>query len=223
MNGSGAGEARRQEICEGERDGTPLQKSAAVIGGALMGLLGYHAGRRRAGTAPAPAPPAVESGAAVAIDAPPAPGFALGDPRTLPADVADLYRSARRAFGRCLPGFEPAALAELEEHSMALWCAASCAEPFVSKEARRLRRGARALCDDLGEHRRLGELGAAVGDQRGTVPAAAIDRVQSRLARRQSRLQARIVERGRDLYALKPARVSHGLATRDLKGPASGG
>lgn len=189
----------------------PLRTSAAALIGLVAGMLGYRVGRRRPERLPEAVIPVVENIPAPQLDARPAPGIALGEARRLPADVADRYRSARRAFGRCLHGFEPAALAELEELSMALWCAATCAEPFVANEAKRLRRGARGLCDDLGEHRRLSALAAAVGEQHGRAPSAAIDQVQARLARRQARLQTRIAERGRELFAAKPSRVSHEL------------
>ena len=127
----------------------------------------------------------------------------------LPQAVADAYRHARRAFNATRHDGTDETRADLRQAAWALWAVASVAEPFAAAEGKTLSRGARALVDLLDEHRDLGRLAAASAEGR---PRHFGDAVGEHARQRRTRLERRIADRGKRLFASKPARVAGRIA-----------
>jgi hypothetical protein len=123
-------------------------------------------------------------------------------------DLADVYREARRAFGRAVESPGSASLDDLLERCTTLWFALTMTEPFAGRETKALARATRRLTDLLREHHDLGAL----------PPTPAVDEF---VARRRRRLERRIVRRGRELFAAKPLRLAQRLADDRAVGDAA--
>jgi hypothetical protein len=190
------------------RKGVGVGLAIAGAGAAVAGVV-----RRRRAVAPsavAASPPDARA-LPPAAAAPVVDGLLTGS-RDIAAGVSDVYRQARRAFGRTAGEDGAPDLAELEQGARDLWCAATFAEPFGGREARRLARRARALLDAIAERRELDALRDAAQGHRETLGTPSLARLEEFAQRRGARLDERILDRGRDLFALKPARLARQLA-----------
>jgi hypothetical protein len=123
--------------------------------------------------------------------------------------TAEAYRRARRAFNAVRADGTDEALTELRDATLELWAAAACAEPFSPTEGKAVARAARELLGVLDEHRDLGRLAAAASAEevRGMTHA-----VREQSFRRRARLERRLTERGKRLFASKPARIAGRIA-----------
>lgn len=190
-----------------------IAAAAAVVAGARARAL-RSAERTLGGTEPeGNALPQLVAGARDRAAADGAP------PERLTFGVADVYREARRAFGRAAREPDREALAELLERSTTLWYALTFTEAFAGRETKRLARDTRRLTDLLREHRDLDALAGVAHDGVPLSPEALV-RFDAFGERRRRRLQRRILDAGRELFGTKPGRLAHRLADEQTELPS---
>jgi len=136
----------------------------------------------------------------------------VADQALLGSNVADAYRAARQAFGHAGESMDDEALGRLREAAMTLWCCATFAEPFAADQGKWLARRSRELACLVDEHRDLDRLVEAARRRDDALGSGALTEIEAFADRRRRRLERRIVDRGKRLFATKPARVARSIA-----------